>query len=72
MVIILRISDLQNKDIVDIKSGEKIGNIVDIEVDGKGMILKVIPAGGDTMLEIGFETAGTKKIMANFAKLTIL
>ena len=42
MVIILRISDLQNKDIVDIKSGEKIGNIVDIEVDSKGMILKLI------------------------------
>ena len=39
---------------------------------GKGMIITAIPAGGDTMLEIGFENAGTKKIMANFAKLTVI
>ena len=26
--------------------------------------------GNDTLLEIAFEKAGTKKVMANFAKLT--
>ena len=49
-----------------------VGQTVLHKTFGKGMILKVTPAGGDTMLEIVFETAGTKKIMANFAKLTIL
>ena len=38
----MRISDLQNKDIVDIKSGEKIGNIIDIEVNENGEIIKLI------------------------------
>ena len=39
---------------------------------GKGMILKVTPMGNDTLLEIAFDTVGTKKIMAGFAKLTVL
>ena len=39
---------------------------------GKGMIISAIASGGDTLLEIGFEKCGTKKIMANYAKLTIL
>lgn len=34
-----------------------------------GTILSVTPMANDTMLEIGFEKVGTKKIMANFAKL---
>ena len=50
-----------------------VGQTVLHKTFGKGMILKVVPVGGgDNMLEIGFETAGTKKIMANFAKLTII
>ena len=48
------------------------GQMVLHKTFGKGMIIKVTPAGGDTMLEIGFEAVGTKKIMANFAKLTII
>jgi DNA helicase-2/ATP-dependent DNA helicase PcrA len=36
------------------------------------MILGVTPMGNDTLLEIAFDTVGTKKIMAGFAKLTIL
>ncbi|MCH3971580.1 MAG: UvrD-helicase domain-containing protein [Oscillospiraceae bacterium] len=36
---------------------------------GKGMVLNVTPMGNDSLLEIAFETKGTKKIMANFAHL---
>ncbi len=39
---------------------------------GKGMIIKATPMGSDTLLEIAFENVGTKKLMANFAKLKIL
>ena len=39
---------------------------------GQGMITKVSPMGNDAMLEIAFDTVGTKKIMAGYAKLTIL
>ena len=50
----------------------KPGQMVMHKTFGKGMIISAVKAGGDTMLEIGFENVGTKKIMANFAKLTIL
>lgn len=36
---------------------------------GEGMILSSKPMGNDTLLEIAFERFGTKKIMANYAKL---
>lgn len=36
---------------------------------GEGVILSVTPAGNDMLLEVEFQTAGTKKIMANFAKI---
>ena len=36
---------------------------------GAGTILSVTPMGNDSLLAIAFETAGTKKIMANFANL---
>ena len=36
------------------------------------MITGVTPMGNDAMLEIAFENVGTKKIMAGYAKLTIL
>ena len=26
----MRLSDLQNKDVVDVKTGEKIGNVLDV------------------------------------------
>ena len=47
-----------------------VGMTVTHKTFGKGMVLSVTPAGNDTMLEIAFENVGTKKIMANFAKLT--
>jgi DNA helicase-2/ATP-dependent DNA helicase PcrA len=36
---------------------------------GAGTVRSAKPMAADTLLEIEFETAGTKKIMANFAKL---
>ena len=32
----MRLSELQNKDIVNMVDGKKIGNIIDISIDGSG------------------------------------
>ena len=42
------------------------------KVFGEGLILSVKPMGGDTLLEVAFNTVGTKKLMAAYAKLTVL
>ena len=39
---------------------------------GEGLILKVTPMGNDAMLERAFDSVGTKKLMAGYAKLKIL
>lgn len=36
---------------------------------GEGMVISAKPMGNDVLLEIAFDKFGTKKIMANFAKL---
>ena len=36
---------------------------------GKGMIMKTEKMGNDTMLEVAFDKAGTKTLMANFSKM---
>ena len=48
------------------------GQTVAHKTFGKGMILSVKPMGSDMMLEIAFESVGTKKLMAKFAKLEVL
>lgn len=48
-----------------------VGQEVTHNTFGKGVILKVTPMSSDSMLEIDFEQVGVKKLMANFAKLTI-
>ncbi len=53
------------------KSGWKTGDQVIHKVFGSGEILKVTPMGNDYLLEIAFDKAGIKKIMANFAHLTL-
>ena len=50
----------------------KVGDRVEHNVFGAGLVLSVSPMGGDTLLEISFDGSGTKKIMANFAKLKLL
>ena len=53
------------------KSSDKynVGDTVLHNAFGKGVILSVQPVGGDYFLEIAFEKASTKKIMAAYAKL---
>jgi DNA helicase-2/ATP-dependent DNA helicase PcrA len=48
------------------------GDMVSHKLFGEGFILSSVPMGGDSMLEIAFEKSGTKKMMANFARLTRL
>lgn len=38
----MRLSDLQNKDIINIKDGKKIGNIIDITIDDKGCMTSLL------------------------------
>lgn len=52
------------------KVSYSIGDTVKHKIFGTGVILSVQPVANDTLLEIAFDKAGTKKIMANFAKLT--
>lgn len=47
----------------------KVGDIVLHKVFGKGMIMQTNKMGNDTMLEIAFDKAGTKKLMANYCKM---
>ena len=49
-----------------------VGTRVSHKVFGEGMIVSAKPMGNDTLLEIAFDRVGTKKIMQNFAKLTVL
>ena len=45
------------------------GDLVQHSTFGSGKVLSVKPMGNDMLLEISFDKVGTKKIMANFAKL---
>ena len=49
----------------DLRPGDRVKH----GVFGEGMIAKVTPMGGDSLLEVIFDTVGTKKIMFKFAKL---
>ena len=54
-----------------VKSGTvyKKGDCVFHKVFGKGMIMNTEKMGNDTMLEVAFDKAGTKTLMANFSKM---
>jgi DNA helicase-2/ATP-dependent DNA helicase PcrA len=47
-----------------------VGEMVEHKTFGRGMVLTVKKMSGDIFLEIAFDQVGTKKLMANFAKLT--
>ena len=47
----------------------KIGSAVRHKAFGDGIIINATPMGNDTLLEISFNKAGTKRVMANFARL---
>ena len=53
------------KEAVIYVEGERVAH----NVFGEGTIISVKPMANDSMLEVAFEKAGTKKIMANYAKL---
>ena len=63
------ISQAFNKPIQKNNNDFKVGDNVLHKVFGKGMIVKAQKMGNDTMLEIAFETKGTKTLMANFCKM---
>jgi DNA helicase-2/ATP-dependent DNA helicase PcrA len=46
-----------------------VGDRVRHKVFGEGMVLSLTPMGADCLVEAAFDKVGTKKIMANFAKL---
>ncbi len=47
----------------------KVGDTVLHKSFGTGTILTLQPMGNDTLMEVAFDKAGTKKMMANFARL---
>ena len=49
----------------------KTGDTVTHRKFGRGLVVSAVPLGNDTLLEVAFETCGTKKLMANAAKLTV-
>ncbi len=53
------------KETVAYTAGEKVSH----SIFGEGVIVSVKPMANDSMLEIAFDKVGTKKIMANYAKL---
>ena len=38
----MRLSDLQDKDVIDLKTGVKIGNIIDIKIQNDGVVSSLI------------------------------
>ena len=48
----------------------KAGDTVQHKTFGTGVILTATPMANDTLLEIAFDKVGTKKLFANFARLT--
>ena len=46
-----------------------VGSRVRHKTFGEGIVLSIRPMGKDSLVEVAFDKVGTKKIMANFAKL---
>lgn len=47
----------------------RAGDRISHKIFGEGMVLSATPMSNDTMLEVAFDKVGTKKLMANFAKI---
>lgn len=66
-------AQLANKRRTDISVSSHIdfsvGDRVKHNIFGEGTVLGATKMSNDTMLEVAFDTKGTKKIMANFAKI---
>lgn len=46
-----------------------VGDTVRHKAFGTGVIISITPMGNDSLLEVAFDKAGTKKLMSNYAKL---
>ncbi len=66
-------AQLANKKRTDAHSNTNVifavGDRVKHNIFGEGTVLSATKMANDTMLEVAFDTKGTKKIMANFAKI---
>ena len=49
----------------------KNGDMVVHRKFGRGLVVSAVKLGNDTLLEVAFESCGTKKLMANAARLTV-
>ena len=49
----------------DLKAGDRVRH----KTFGSGLVIDAVPAGGDVLLTIAFDSIGTKKLMLKFAKL---
>lgn len=38
----MRLSDLQNKDVINLVDGKKVGNIIDVSIDSEGKMSELI------------------------------
>lgn len=38
----MRLSDLQNKDVINLVDGKKVGNIIDVSIDSEGKMAELI------------------------------
>lgn len=56
-----------NRNIPSVKMDYQVGTRVRHKIFGEGTILSITNMANDSMLEIGFDQVGTKKVMANFA-----
>ena len=45
------------------------GDMVLHKAFGRGLVLTVVPMGGDALLEVAFDGVGTKRLMANTASV---
>ena len=50
----------------------RVGDTVLHKAFGTGLIVSATPMANDTLLEVAFDKVGTKKLFANFARLTIV
>jgi DNA helicase-2/ATP-dependent DNA helicase PcrA len=49
----------------ELRPGDRVGH----RVFGEGMVLSLSPMGGDILVEVAFDKVGTKRMMANYARL---
>lgn len=63
------LSSVSADKVEQIKLDIKPGDLVAHKIFGEGMVLSVTPMANDLLVEAAFDKGGTKKLMANFARL---